>query len=198
MFGTSTALVLGSVDQETATVSVSAPVSLPVRSPITHDDRSKDRVVRFCVPVGMLAAVLDDHQVLWTVFCPQQGDSCELGRVAEGVERYAALQTEQSVLFAYAGRAEAPQIFTRSVDLRGVPTALPQIPSTCWSPRGGMCGAPTLARLGRRVVLAAQDGTDLAALESPDLGRTWQPLHGAEGHVPRELVSQAREVPAWR
>lgn len=196
VFGTSAALVLGALHPEGA--AVSPPVALAVGSPIAADDRSKDRVSRFCVATGMLASVLDDQHDLWTVFCPQHGDGCELSRVATGVDRYAALQTEQSVLFAYAGAADAPQIYTRSVDLRGVPTGLAQAPSTCWSPGGGMCGAPTLARLGRRVVLAARDGTDLAAIESPDLGHTWQPLHGAEAHVPRELVAQSRAVPSWQ
>ncbi|MEY4508453.1 MAG: hypothetical protein RLZZ450_575 [Pseudomonadota bacterium] len=143
----------------------------------------------------MLASVLDEQHALWTVFCPQHGDTCELSRIAENVDSYAALQTEQSILFAYAGPAETPQIYTRSVDLRGVPTSAAHTPSTCWLPRGGMCGAPTLARLGRRVVLAARDGTDLAAVESPDLGHSWQPLHGAEPHVPRELVAQTRITP---
>jgi hypothetical protein len=146
----------------------------------------------------MLASVLDAQHTLWTVFCPLQGDSCEVQRVASGIDRHAALQTEDSILFAYAGAAEAPQIYTRSVDLRGVPTSPQQTPSTCWLPRSGMCGAPTLARLGQRVVLAARDGTDLAALESPDLGHSWQPLHGAEAHVPRELVAQTRALPSWR
>lgn len=196
VFGTSAALVLGTLSHKGAVVS--APVALPVGAPIAADDRSKDRVSRFCVATGMLASVLDEQHTLWTVFCPPHADTCEVQRVASGVDRYAALQTEQSVLFAYAGAAEAPQIHTRSVDLQGVPTGPEQTPSTCWSPRGGMCGAPTLARLGRRVVLAAQDGTDLAALESPDLGHTWQPLHGAEAHVPRELVAQTREVPSWQ
>lgn len=196
VFGTSTALVLGALSHEGAVVS--APVFLAVGAPIAADDRSRDRVSRFCVATGMLASVLDDQHALWTVFCPRHGDTCEVQRVAEGVDRHAALQTEQSVLFAYAGAADAPQIHTRSVDLRGVPTGPEQTPSTCWSPRSGMCGAPTLARLGGRVVLAAQDGTDLVALESPDLGHTWQPLHGATAHVPRELVAQTNEVPSWQ
>jgi hypothetical protein len=46
----------------------------------------------------------------------------------------------------------------------------------CWDPAAGLCGAPTLAALGSRIVLASRDGADLRALESRDVGVSWHPL----------------------
>jgi len=192
-FGTDQTLVLGTLrgDEHVA----ATPVSLALGAPIDADDRSRDRVRRLCVHGGMLASALDVHGQLWTVFCPSDGSSCERELVARDVERYAALVTERSVLFAYAGSVDAPQIRVRSTDLTGVPSGAESIPAVCWTPSSGMCGAPHLAQLGRRIVLSARDGTDLSALESPDLGHSWLPLHGAEPNVPRELLAQTRQTP---
>jgi len=194
-FGTDQALVLGTLRADGHVAA--APVALALGAPIDADDRGRDRVRRLCVPRGMLASALDVRHQLWAIYCPRDGGSCERELVARDVESYAVLTTEQSVLFAYAGSVDAPQIRTRSTDLSGVPSGPESTPSVCWKPSSGMCGAPTLTQLGRRIVLSARDGTDLSAIESPDLGHSWRPLHGAEPNVPSELLAQTRQTPAY-
>jgi hypothetical protein len=195
VFGTEQALVLGTLRDHGHVAA--APVALALGAPIDAEDRGRDRVRRLCVASGMLASALDVQHQLWAIYCPRDGSSCERELVAREVESYAVLTTERSVLFAYAGSVDAPQIRTRSTDLTGVPSGPESTPSVCWKPSSGMCGAPSLAQLGRRIVLSARDGTDLSAIESPDLGHSWRPLHGAEPNLPRELLAQTRQTPTY-
>jgi hypothetical protein len=188
-FGTEDALVLGEI---AATGLTSAPpVALPLGQPIDDVSRAGDRVQRFCVQEGALATVLDRDQRLQTVFCSQSANLCKLTLIADGIDTYAALQTEAGLVLAFAGTSDRAQIRVRRTDLRGNVNGPEHTPAACWRPSGGMCGRATLAQLGRRVVLAARDGSDLSALESPDLGASWQPLHGALPSLPRELVAES-------
>lgn len=185
-FGTESELLPGEFD---ANASRAFPaVALATERPVHTSHRGRDRVHTFCLPDGVMASVLDRRGRLMIITCSRGSEACTTAVVATGVDHYAALVTEGSVLFAYAGKADGSPVRVRSVDWRGSPMAAERIPAACFAPTNGMCGAPVLARLGRRVVLAAQNGTDLVALESPDLGRTWQRLHGAEPSVPHVLL----------
>lgn len=189
-FGTEALLVLGVHGDTSYTAQ---PVSVAVGVPIDPSDRSRDRVRVFASALGVVAVLLDTERRLLSVFCSTDsaGSACTMRTLASDIESYAALQTDAALLLAYAGNLDAPQVRTRILDLRGNPTSSEQVPAPCWSSRNGMCGAPTLARLDARVVLAARDGTDLAALESPDQGKTWLPLHGAAPILPRDMLAIA-------
>ena len=69
----------------------------------------------------------------------------------------------------------APQIRVRSIELEPARLAPERVPAACWTAQG-LCARPTLARLGRRIVLVAPEKSDLRALESPDEGESWSPV----------------------
>lgn len=190
-YGNESQLVLGELRADGS--STSPPVSLTLAEPVSELDRTLDRVRRFCGPDGSLATVLDRTGTLSTVFCPAGGSACAVRTIADQVESYTTLQTNDTLLFAFAGDAESPQVRTREADFRGQIKGEPNVPSICWTPSAGLCGQPTLSRLGQRIVLAARDGTDLLALESRDEGKTWQPIPGVDPALPRELVSQTQQ-----
>jgi hypothetical protein len=191
-FGDAHGLVLGEIGPDGTRVS--PRVALPLGEPISSSDRTLDRVRRFCVAEGSLASALDRAGALHAVFCPADGRACTVSTLAEQVASYAALPSEGTLLFAYAGGDDAPQIRLRSTDLHGSPRGDERVPGVCWTPGAGMCGQPTLARVGTRIVLGARDATDLVALESHDHGQSWRALHGVDLALPRELVAQAQQA----
>jgi hypothetical protein len=79
---------------------------------------------------------------------------------------------------AFAGAKNTAQIRLQTLDVRGQLLGTERVPAACWAPRGGLCGTPTLQRVGQRLLLGAREGTDLMLLESADLGESWEPLRG--------------------
>jgi hypothetical protein len=131
----------------------------------------RDRVRRLCTPYGaLLVARAADDQLL-AVACAALDAPCRVLPIASKVEHFALLQTPRGALIAYAGSV-FPQVWLRSLDLATRELDPARIPAACWA-RGGLCGRPTLARLGQRVLLLTPDKTDLLALESADDGESW-------------------------
>ena len=150
-----------------------APLALATRDVIHESDPRRDRVQRLCRNEGALAVVLTTESELLVVWCEDSEPSCRSLSVSKGVSSFAALSDPQGVLLAYAGDADAPQIFVRRLDLRRGALTPARIAAPCWASSRGLCGQPILERLGARVLLGARQGTDLLLLESGDEGATW-------------------------
>jgi len=98
--------------------------------------------------------------------------------IATDVRAFDALATPSGLLVAYAGVAEGAQVRVVQVDSRGNARGAAAVPAACFSPAGGLCGSPLLARVGGRIVLSAREGTDLLAVESVDEGVRFGALRG--------------------
>ena len=160
-------------------LTVSSPVTLPLRDVIDAHAAARDRVVAVCgQDTRMRAVVHDRRDRLWSVACPAEGGACALEPVASRVRSFAVRAHAGRLVVAYAGDGTASQIRVRSLAL-DVPTpGEEQVPAVCWSDARGLCGPPLLAEAGRRLLLAALEGGDLRVLESADAGRTWRQLAG--------------------
>jgi hypothetical protein len=175
-FGNSDQLLLGQLEGGQARVWPAVPLRT---SNVLHESEpARDRVIRICSSTGPLALVLDAAQRLNLVRCDARDSTCQVDVLAESIRHVAALDLTRVVLVAFAGDADQAQIRVLRLDAQGKPLGTEQIPGGCWAPRGGMCDQPLLARIGNRVVLGAREETDLMALESPDLGVSWQSLAG--------------------
>ncbi|MET0344425.1 MAG: hypothetical protein ABW252_25655 [Polyangiales bacterium] len=176
-FGHENALVLAALRGDE--VVAFPPVEVALRDVIDEADPARDRVVRLCVgPARALALALDRRGKLLRVQCLAGAERCEVAPVAAQVRTFAARVQGGRLVVAYASGAEAAQIRVRSDALDGQGESESSVPATCWSDARGMCGPPSLAEAGRRLLLAAREGADLRVLESADGGRTFSPLAG--------------------
>lgn len=181
--------VLGTLEREPARLWHAAATSL---EEVFHEsDRSRDRVRLFCWERGLVAVFLDRTQRLAALDCASAADSCVPVTIAEQVSSFAAIAHEDGLTLAFVGDDEAPQLRVRTLSSSGILQGEQRAPSVCWAPHGGMCGHPTLAKLGARIVLGARDGTDLLALESADGAASWTPLHGANLDVPTQQFARS-------
>ncbi len=185
--GSATQLVLGEFAGNHARWE---PLTVSLGNPIHESDRTRDRMQLLCTPAGLLAFALDLDHELHSIHCARGEPRCVRSTVAERVGSFALSADENGVLLALGGTDAAPQIRVTTADWRGVAHDQERIPSVCWAPRGGLCGHPTLASLGSRIVLATRDGTDLLALESADSGVSWSSLHGAEPDSPTAQLAR--------
>jgi hypothetical protein len=145
---------------------------LQLAAAVDPETPSKDRVVRVCLPDAGLVVARGADDTLSAVVCRHGAASCERVRVAADVTYFSVLATARGVLLAYAG-SEAAQVRVRTLESQRAHLGPEQVPAACWS-RAGLCMRPTLARLGRRILLVAPDKTDLLALESADEGQSWR------------------------
>lgn len=146
--------------------------SLSVRDPVHAQYAGRDLVVPLCLQDGALIFVRDAERRLRALYCADDAERCRDQVLAAQVEYFAAAESHAGALVAYASQ-EAPQIRVRTLAGPAFEAGPERVPSACWDNGHGMCGRPNLARLGRRVVLTAYEGSDLVALESPDGGHTW-------------------------
>ena len=116
--------------------------------------------------------VQDANAELSIVVCRHGHSGCTRVPVASGVHHFSTLATARGLLVAYAGDEQA-QVRTRTFDLDPGRLGPELVPAACWG-KSGLCVRPTLARLGRRIVLVAPEKTDLLALESSDEGQHWR------------------------
>jgi len=155
------------------------PVPLELRDVVHERDPARDRVLTVCgLGDTTVSVVLDKRDRLSLVACKRGVPHCNVDAIASGVRSFAVLARGDRLIAAYAGDAEASQIRVRSMSLSAPDRAEEQVPAVCWSDHRGLCGAPTLARVGERAILGAREGTDLRVLESADEGETWIPLRG--------------------
>jgi hypothetical protein len=148
------------------------PIALPLRGAIDSELASRDRVQRLCLPDAALLVVRGNDDQLSAIVCRHSAAVCEQLHVASGVSYFSALATPAGALLAYAG-SETAQVRVRTLDLKATRLGLEQVPAACWG-HSGLCKRPTLARVGRRIVLLAPEKTDLLALESADEGQSWR------------------------
>jgi hypothetical protein len=177
VFGNDTQLMLGRLPSE-APPQLSAALALATRHVVHDTDPARDAIQPLCGPQSVIALVRDAEERLLAVHCPLAESACASHVVAEGVHSFSALAIEGGALVAFAGLGEMAQIRVRSLDERARPVGGERVPAACWSPAGGMCGAPLLTRIGERIVLGAREGADVLALESADGGQRWEPLRG--------------------
>lgn len=97
-------------------------------------------------------------------------------RIVAGVDRFDAVRFGGALLVAFS--SGGPNGPVRVARVQGGSVAV-GVPSPCWEPADGLCGAPRLAADDARVVLVARDGGDLRVLASED-GQTWHALVGLE------------------
>jgi len=155
------------------------PVPLELRDVVHERDPARDRVLPVCgLGDATVGVVLDKRDRLSLVSCKRGVPHCNVDSIASGVRSFAVLARGDRLIAAYAGDAEASQIRVRSISLSAPDRAEEQVPAVCWSDHRGLCGAPTLARVGERAILGAREGTDLRVLESADEGESWVPLRG--------------------
>ena len=176
-FGTERELQLGllSADQ-TLTQWPALPLGL---TDVVHErDPSHDRVRLVCAGEGRtLLLVRDAKDTLRALACaPSQ--PCSESVIAGAVQSFTVQALEDRVLVAFAGAKRTAQIRLVTLDVRGQVSLAERVPAACWDPRGGLCGTPTLQRVGQRVLLGAREGTDLMLIESADQGASWEPLRG--------------------
>jgi hypothetical protein len=155
------------------------PVSLELRDVVHERDPARDRVLPVCGLAGRnVSVVLDRRDRLLLVSCRDGEPRCQVDAIAASVRSFAVLARGERLIAAYAGDGEASQVRVRSIPIATPDRADEQVPAVCWSDQRGLCGAPTLARLGERAILGAREGTDMRVLESADEGQTWRPLKG--------------------
>ena len=156
------------------------PVPVELYDVRAERDATRDRVVSLCGVSGGATSILvhDRRDRLSLVSCKPDTKRCNVEQIASTVRSFAVLARADRVIVAYAGDGENSQIRVRSMALSSPGSSEERIPAVCWSDAHGLCGAPVLARVGERAILAAREGTDLRVLESADEGITWQPLKG--------------------
>lgn len=155
------------------------PVAVELRDVVHERDPQRDRVVPLCELGERSAAVVHDvRDRLLLVSCREGVAKCSVDAIAGSVRSFAVLARGDRLIAAYAGDGEASQVRVRSIALIAPDRAAEQVPAVCWSDQHGMCGVPTLARVGERAILGAREGTDLRVLESADEGQSWLPLKG--------------------
>lgn len=155
--------------------------SLPIelRDVIDQRDPAYDRVRPLCGAGDVVRTLVHDkRERVSLVTCKAGEPRCTQEPVAADVHGFAALVDGARLIVAYAGAGDAGQVRVRSMSLSAADAAEEQVPAICWSDARGLCGPPTLALLGERVLLGAREGTDLRVLESADSGLNWQPLKG--------------------
>jgi hypothetical protein len=146
---------------------------------VVHErDPSHDRVRLACVGEGRtLLLVRDSKDTLRALACAP-GGACEESVIAGAVQSFAVETHDDTALVAFAGARGKAQVRLVTLDVRGQVRQAERVPSACWEPRGGLCGTPTLQRVGQRLLLGSREGTDLLLLESADQGASWEPLRG--------------------
>jgi hypothetical protein len=155
--------------------------SLPIelRDVVDTRDAAYDRVRPLCGAGDALRTLVHDkRERVLLVTCKPGEPRCTQEAVAADVHGFSALIDGPRLIVAYAGAGNAGQVRVRSMSLAAADAAEEQVPAVCWSDARGLCGTPTLALLGERVLLGAREGTDLRVLESADSGLSWQPLKG--------------------
>jgi hypothetical protein len=143
---------------------------LAITNVLDPERANRDRAVSVCTALGVLLVARENDQ-LSAIVCHEPDAPCQRLQLARGVDHFSVLATERGALVAYAGDQSA-QVRVKSIELAPARVSAERVPAACWS-KSGLCQRPTLARLGRRILLVAPDGTDLRALESADEGATW-------------------------
>jgi hypothetical protein len=172
VLGSATQALIGSVRGSAVTTWRAFDAAIPRP---TREDRDP-AVALACTEGGVTLAFIGADAALRSATCTRDATHCTvqaLSGLATGVD---VGYTSDGVLVAYSGAPDQPQVRLRRLDLRGAPDAATTVPGPCWERWGGMCGEPTLAWAGDRLVLAARSGASLMALESADEGRTWSEL----------------------
>ncbi|HEX6240368.1 MAG TPA: hypothetical protein VFZ61_05725, partial [Polyangiales bacterium] len=158
-------------DGTSPAASVWTELLLSVEHAIDPEHPERDQVRSVCLPGAVLVVARAANDELRAAVCRVDRPDCSVLTLAPGAGRFALLPTRQGALIAYAG-IEQPQVRVRTLDLGALTLSPERVPAACWT-RGGLCGRPTLARLGQRILLLTPDKTDLLALESADEGQTW-------------------------
>lgn len=139
-------------------------------------DRDPALALACDAPDAITLAFVAPSGALESLSCAEDRSECAARTLAELATGVAATRSGERVLVAYSGAPREPQVRLLQLDLHGAPLAEPTVPGPCWERWGGMCGEPTFARAGSRLVLAARSGAALMALESSDSGETWSEL----------------------
>jgi hypothetical protein len=138
---------------------------------VDRERPNRDRAITVCKAQGALVVVREVNDQLSAIVCRDLDAPCQKLQLASEVEHFSVLANERGALIAYAGKAAA-QVRVRSIDSERGTLGPERIPAACWS-KTGLCSTPTLARVGRRIVLAAPEQTDLLMLESADEGESF-------------------------
>jgi hypothetical protein len=163
---------------------VYAPVELHIEHPVDATDTTFDHLRVRCPMPGRDAArdvrllARDAQGRVHAFAAPDGAEALRDTTVATDIRAFDAMHTSHGMLLAFAGISEGAQVRIASLDGQGQLRVAPSVPAACYSPAGGLCGAPILARIGERVVLGAREGTDMLALESSDDGAHFQGLRG--------------------
>lgn len=160
------------------TVSESPTQPTALDQPIHLDNPALDRVRVSCTADRALVFVLDRRDTLSLSSCLDDGSCSKARALAPNVAAFAAASTPSGSLVVSCGLAPARELRALRLDPDGAPASSPTTPAACWEPQGGLCGVPTLATDGNRIVLAARDGEDLLVVESDDAGAQFKALAG--------------------
>lgn len=193
-FGSESALTLVQVDRDaigTPSVKKLARAALPLGEPLTPEDPHGDRVrlVRGQTSLALLARTSDGELI--AIVC--ESERCEQRSIARDVASFdgafvatdVTARSRELLMLAWSGVRD-PSVLVTSVEHRG-PMTKPRVVAGCWDPAAGLCGAPTLAALDARVVLASREGGDLRAIESLDAGASWHALASLSARAPATL-----------
>lgn len=172
-FGHEHALVVRTDEQQLP------PMPLSLADVVDNQDAAYDRVRPLCGAGDTLRTLVHEKSDrLLLVSCEPGAPACRSEPIAADVHGFAALVHNGRLVVAYAGAGDSSQIRVRSLSLAAPDAAEEQVPAVCWSDSRGLCGTPTLALVGERILLGAREGTDMRMLESGDAGLTWVPLKG--------------------
>jgi hypothetical protein len=152
-------------------------VELALDAPLHADDPARDGLRLLCDDAQLTMIGIARDRALAQVRC--DGAACARGPdVAKNVTRFDGVRHGEHTLVAYT-TGTAPEIHVAQLGADGA-AGDERSPAACWDPMRGMCGQPTLVSDGKRLLLAARDGSDLLALESEDGGASWTTMSGLQ------------------
>ena len=154
-------------------------VAARIPSPTWSESSSPSVALACASGAGISVVYAADNGALDAITCAEGSSSCSSQQLSDLADSVDITYTRDGALVAYAGGRDRPQVQLRALDRQGSPRSESFVPAPCWERWGGLCGAPSFARVGAKLVLAARSGADLMAVESRDDGMTWHELDAA-------------------
>jgi hypothetical protein len=144
----------------------------------SEDNPALDQLRLLCAAAAAQLLVLDVNATLWLTTCSRDAACAPAIRIAEQVSTFDAIGLEKHTVIAFSGAGSASAIRILRVSSDGKASGPAVVPAACWNPSEGMCGLPSLAQEGQRLLLAARENSDLLVLESNDAGAHFTTLSG--------------------
>jgi hypothetical protein len=166
---------------ETPQLVESTALQARITAPFDEEDPARDRLRLVCDEQQAWIFLQDADDTLQVTRCDALARCSPPRALARETAAFAALLVtarDVAAVVAYARRAPHRELRVLRLTTSTAPIDASVMPAACWDPFGGMCGMPTLALDGQRVLLAARDGLDLLIVESNDAGSTFASLSG--------------------